>query len=278
MIVFAVGASALEIQGHRGARWSRPENTLPAFQFAIDAGVDTLELDTVITRDNEVVVAHDLKLNPELCWTEKGEPLKEDVAIRSQTFNQLQKYDCASHKNPEFPGQVPQKNVRIPRLSDVLALVKATQREVRLNIETKIDPSTPDLTPSPEEFVRLVDAVIKKSGLEKRVVIQSFDPRTLQAATKLKLPYELSLLLESRPKPALEEAAKMFSAKIISPDYHWITAQDVRRLHAAGVKIIPWTVNDKADWQKMMDLGVDGIITDNPKGLIEYIKSQAKYD
>jgi glycerophosphoryl diester phosphodiesterase len=271
---FSISGWSLDIQGHRGARWSRPENTLPAFQFAIESGVNTLEMDTLVTRDNEVVVTHDPTLNPELCRTKKGEAIKSGIAIRSLSYEELKKFDCASTKNLKFPEQVALENISIPRLSEVLDLVKASKRTVRLNIETKINPAEPELAPQPEEFVRLLDSVIRKSGLQKRVILQSFDPRTLQAAVKLKLPYELSLLLADRPNPPLNETAKLFSAKIISPDYHWITEEDVRRLHSAGIKIIPWTVNEKKDWKRLIELGVDGIITDNPKALVDFIKQE----
>ncbi|MGZ3743648.1 MAG: glycerophosphodiester phosphodiesterase [Pseudobdellovibrionaceae bacterium] len=279
LLISSLGqAKSIEVQGHRGARWVRPENTLPAFEYALQAGVDTVELDMLVTKDGQVVVHHDPTLNPDNCLDPQGKRIPEGISIRSLTLKELKAYDCGSLVNPRFPQQVVQPKTSIPTLEEVFEYVQKSKlpsaKKVLFNIETKSDESHPEYSPSPEEFVKLVLPIVKKHKLMGRVTLESFDARTLKVARKLEPHLPLSLLIEYRPKEAgaLAKLLKENQAQIISPNYEWLTEQDVADIHKAGGRVIPWTPNTKKDWQSLIEKGVDGLITDNPKELLEMLK------
>jgi len=270
-------ALSIEIQGHRGARWVRPENTIPAFEYALEVGVDTLELDTLITKDGKVVVHHDPTLNSTICLDSNGKKIKTQIPIYSLTLKELKTYDCGTLVNPRFPEQIPQPKVTIPTLEEVLLWVKNSKHpvanKVLFNIEAKSDINHPEFAPSPEEFVKLIITEIKKQNLLSRVTLQSFDLRCLKAARELEPSLSLSVLLEDRPpgKEGLIQLIKDYKAQILSPNFEWLKPQDVTALHKIGTRVIPWTPNSKKEWSELIEMGVDGIITDNPKELLNYI-------
>src|SRR5262245_31238860 len=179
MLAIAGGETArVKVHGHRGARAARPENTMPAFEYAIAAGADVLELDMAVTRDNVVVVSHDPYLEPPVC---SGPQAK--AAIHQLTLAEVRQWDCGARQNPQFAKQQSVPGTRMPTLDEVFKL--ASKGKFEFNIETKISPQTPDLAPPPEEFARLVLEVIRRHKLESRVILQSFDFRTLHAMKKL---------------------------------------------------------------------------------------------
>lgn len=278
MIFFLEYAHAFEVQGHRGARWVRPENTLPAFEYALQAGVDTLELDTLITKDGKVVVHHDPTLNSDICLDSQGKKITVQIPVYSLTLKELKAYDCGSLVNPRFPQQVVQPKTAIPTLDEVFELVAKSKlpaaQKVLFNIEIKSEETHPEYSPAPEEFVKLVLAVVKTHNLMNRVILQSFDLRTLRIARQLEPTLPLSILIEDRPPEAgmMVKLIKEYQAQILSPNFEWLTAQDVAEIHKTGARVIPWTPNAKEDWQTMIEKGVDGVITDNPKALLEYLK------
>ncbi|MCB0367440.1 MAG: hypothetical protein KDD68_18715, partial [Bdellovibrionales bacterium] len=225
----------IEVQGHRGARAIYPENTLAGFEYALGLGVDTLELDLAVTRGNVLVVSHDPFLNPAICLGPKGKKLdpEKKILIRQLTFDELQKYDCGTLKHPGFAKQKPVPGQRIPRLSQVFEMVKNSKlpqaKSVKFNIETKIVPAYAELTPSPEEFARLVVELVKSYDLISRVTIQSFDDRTLVAAKKLEPKIKTALLIAYNHVDMLA-LAKSIGAEIISPNHEWILESDVKTL------------------------------------------------
>ncbi len=275
--VRAKPTQAIQIQGHRGARGVRPENTLPAFEYALKAGVDVLEFDLVVTKDDRLVVSHDAHLNPVICVGPKGQPVAKDTAIRRLTLAQVRKYDCGSKKNPRFPDQVLVPGTRIATLEEVLKFVKASKhpaaKTVHFNIETKIEPARPELYPSPERFAELVVQALNRAAVVPRTILQSFDARTLIAA-KARAPKLRTSMLISDNAPPMVPIAKALKAQFISPHHLWITAQEISKLHAAGVKVVPWTANTPKAWQRLVKLGVDGIITDYPGRLTTWMKKR----
>lgn len=252
------------VHGHRGARAVLPENTLPAFEYAIAQGVDVVELDMGVTKDNVVVVSHDPTMNPSICTGPR-----EHAPIRQLTLAQLREYDCGSQKNPQFPQQRTIPGTKMPTLDEVFAL--AGKGRFEFNIETKISPEHPELTPSPEEFTRLVLAAIRKHKLEKRVILQSFDFRTLHVMKKLAPEIRLSALYSGEPKDFVS-IAREAGAAIVSPVYPLVTPEQVELAHKAGLQVVPWTANTPESWKKLVEANVDAIITDDPAGLISFQK------
>ena len=260
----AEGPRAVQVHGHRGARALRPENTIPAFEYAIAAGVDYLELDLAVTLDNVVVVSHDPYLEPPVCT---GPASK--AAIRDLTLAQVKQWDCGAIRNPAFHTQQPVPGARIPALDEVFAL--ASKGSFGFNIETKIQAQHPELAPAPEEFARLVLEIIRRHHLEQRVILQSFDYRTLIAMKKLAPEIRRAALYDREPKDFVA-IAREAEASIVSPIFQLVTPERVRAAHAAGLTVVPWTPNRPQDWDRLIAAGVDAIITDDPAGLIAHLR------
>jgi glycerophosphoryl diester phosphodiesterase len=259
-------APRILVHGHRGARAIYPENTIPAFQYAIKTGADVLEMDVAVTKDNVLVISHDPHINPEIC---KGP--NPGIAIHELTLSELREYDCGALKNPHFPKQQPVPGTRIPTLDDVLGL--SNGNKIEFNIETKSFPDHPELTPPPDVFARMLLEVIRKHKLESRSIVQSFDFRTLHAMKRLAPDLRLSALWEGAARPFVD-IAREGEAGIISPEFKLVTVQQVKASHEARVQVVPWTADTPADWQKLIDAGVDAIITDDPAALIAYLKEK----
>ena len=269
----ADAAPSIQVHGHRGARAVRPENSLPAFTYAIEQGVDVLELDLAVTKDDVLVVSHDAHMNPAFC----AGPAGSQTLIRQMTLAELQQWDCGARANPAFPKQQAVPGTRVPTLQQVFDLVKAKGAKVEFNIETKISPARPDQTPSPERFAELVRDVVRANGLTSRVILQSFDFRTLHAMKRLEPAMRLSALYPNSTKEAhrtLLDLARESGAGIISPQFKTVKADEVAAAHKAGLVIVPWTANTPAEWDPLIAAQVDAIISDDPAALIAYLKSK----
>ena len=283
ILVLCVSASsALEIKniavhGHRGTRGTRPENTLPAFEEALRAGVDVLELDLAVTKDGIVVVSHDPHITPERCLGPDSKKPEHSASIRELALEEVKRYDCGSIPNPNFPRQLMVPGTSIPTLEEVFAMVAASKypaaAKVGFNIETKIFPAEPRLSPSPAEFAKLVAEIVKKYGMEKRTMVQSFDVRTLREMKKIAPKIRTSQLTHEELLdivPALKSAR----TDIWSPNHKWITTDSVKTAHSAGIQVAPWTVNTPKEWDEAIAKGVDAIITDYPAELIAFLKAK----
>ena len=257
----------IQVHGHRGARALMPENTLPAFEYAIGAGVDVLELDLAVTKDNVLVVSHDPHLSEVFC---QG-PANSSRVIRELTLAELAKWDCGARANPQFPKQKAVPGTRVPTLEQVLDL--APRGKFEFNIETKITRKDPQLTPDPETFSRLLVEAIRRHKLAARCIIQSFDERTLIAAAKLAPEIRRSALFESRKRDLLA-ATRDAQASILSPHFRLTDKELVRSAHEAGLQVVPWTANTPAEWDRLIEAGVDAIISDDPAALIAHLQSK----
>ncbi len=256
------------VHGHRGARAVLPENTLPAFEYAIQTGADALEMDVAVTKDDVLVVSHDPTINPKIC---RGP--RETAVIRELTLAELRQWDCGALRNPAFPDQKPVPGTRIPTLDEVLDL--APRGSFDFNIETKSFPDKPQFTPPPEKFSGLLLEAIRRHKLEKRVIVQSFDWRTLRAMKKMAPEIRLSALYEFGLR-SFVSIAKEAEANIVSPHHLLVTESKVREAHGAGLQVVPWTANSPGQWEHLISAGVDAIITDNPAALIEYLKKTGR--
>jgi len=262
----ALTAGQILAHGHRGARAVRPENTLPAFEYAIGVGVDALELDMAVTKDDRIVVSHDPVINPAIC-SGPGEPRP----IRTLTLAELRQWDCGGKQNPAYPKQIPVPGTRIPTLDEVFAL--ASRGKFDFNIETKIFANHPEYTPTPEKFAQLVLDSVRKHKLESRVILQSFDFRTLHAMKTLAPGIRLSALYESGSE-SFVDIARRAGAGIVSPHVSTVTTAKVRDAHAAGLQVVAWTANSRVEWDSLVAAEVDAIISDDPAALIQYLKEK----
>ena len=289
-------APGFDLQGHRGARGLMPENTLPAFETALALGVTTLELDTVVTADGVVVVHHDRRLAPERTRAASGSWIADanPPAILELTAAELAAYDIGRAKPgsryaQHWPAQASLDGVRIPTLAAVLARAEALSGgTVRYNIETKLAPDAPAESPAPEAFAAALITVLREAGVAERAAVQSFDWRTLQAvqqqAPQIATVYLtaeqpwLDTLQRGRPagspwlaglaidwaQTTLPQAIHRAGGAVWSPYYSDLQEADLREAQRLGLKVVVWTVNDAADMTSLIDLGVDGLITDYP--------------
>ena len=265
--------SEIDLQGHRGARGLMPENTWPAFKKALDLGVETLELDVVITKDKQVVVSHEPWFSHEICLTPKGETIsaseERSHRVYEMTYEEIRNYDCGSKPHSRFPEQE-KMAVSKPLLSAVIDSAEAYARKTNrplpfYNIETKSSPSGDGIYhPGPDEFARLLMDVILEKGIAERTIVQSFDFRTLKIVHRTFPDIALAALVEKpgRADTYLEELG--FTPDIYSPYYHLVNRELISFAKEKGMKVIPWTVNDKSDMKELIEMGVDGIITDYP--------------
>jgi glycerophosphoryl diester phosphodiesterase len=263
----AADAPRILVHGHRGARARRPENTIPAFEYAIAQGVDALEMDMAVTKDNVIVISHDPILEPPVCSGPSA-----SAVIRQLTLADVRQWDCGAVRNPRFETQQTIPGTRIPTLDDVFQL--ASRGTFDYNIETKSFPDHREYTPSPEEFSRMVLEKIRRHHLEKRIILQSFDFRTLIAMRKLAPQIRLSALVESDSRDFTAVSAVAANAEIVSPEFHLVTPEKVAAAHRAGLQVVPWTANTPADWDKLIAAKVDAIISDDPAELIAYLRSK----
>jgi len=269
------GRDTIDKQGHRGCRGLMPENTIPAFIKAVDLGVNTLEMDIVITNDNQVLVSHEPFFNHEITTLPNGEFVLEsnekELNIYKMPYSEVIKYDVGLKAHPRFPQQHKMK-VHKPLLSEVIDLVEIyakTNHKPALyyNIETKTTPQTDGIFhPEPEEFVDLMMSVIFEKKIENRVIIQSFDIRTLNYLHKKHPEIKTALLVEDFDKKEfLKQIEDLgFVPTIYSPAQNLVTPQLVKECKSRKVKLIPWTVNNFSSIHKFTKMGVDGIISDYP--------------
>ncbi len=264
----------IDWQGHRGARGAYPENTWPAFQYAIDQNMTTLEMDVVITQDEKVVVSHEPFLNHQICTDSAGNPISEGTAmnwnIYEMTYNELQQFDCGSLQNPNFPDQKSVSSSK-PLLSDIInktiAYCKETGKELPyMNVEVKYEEDMKGVFhPDIETFNKLVFEVLNREYPQEKWNIQSFDFNVLKQFREDYPKVALAaLVFESADwEGQFEELG--FTPEIYSPYFKLVTHEMVEALHEQGVKVIPWTVNDSTDVERLLKIEVDGIITDYPQ-------------
>ena len=274
------GGVVFDKQGHRGCRGLMPENTIPAMLKAIDLGVTTLELDVVITKDKKVILSHEQWFGQEITTkpdgTYMGEREERKYNIYWMTYEQTKTFDVGMKPHPRFPQQQKIK-VTKPLLSDVIDSVNKDMMTRRrpfpyYNIETKTNPEFDGVfQPKPGEFVELLMAVIKEKQIEDHVIIQSFDFRTLQYLHQHYPSIKTAMLIEDFDKRSLDEQVKAlgFTPTIYSPAYQLVNEKLLKNCHQQNMKVIPWTVNEKAKIEELKKMGVDGIITDYPNLFID---------
>ncbi len=272
----------LDIQGHRGCRGLMPENAIPGFIKALELGVTTLEMDAVITSDEKVILSHEPFFSPDICMDSTGLPITDDSAfdnnIYHMTYDQVRQFDCGTKVVESFPDQE-KLRVHKPLLAEVIDTVEAYVQEhsiapVGYNIEIKSSLKGDSLYhPVPEKFAALLLSVIQDRGVGERVIIQSFDPRALRAVHKQNSEIRTALLIGSSSDYEKNIDNLGFVPTIYSPNWRLASADMVKKMHENNIKVIPWTVNEQEDMKHLIDLGVDGIITDYPDRLIDLVNS-----
>jgi glycerophosphoryl diester phosphodiesterase len=271
----------VEIQGHRGARGLMPENTIPAFLEALKIGVNTLELDLAVTKDGELLVSHEPYMKSSYCLNPEGNDILKEKErsnnIYQMTYQEIKSFDCGSKINTGFPEQQKFK-VNKPLFKDLVQAVNnylegQGKKLVKYNIEIKSSPNDDNVFhPVPAKFSDLVYSFIQENLDSNWVNVQSFDFRILQYFHEKYPGIELAVLIDN--EKSIEDNLKSlgFQPEIYSCHYKLLSKEKVDLLHGKNMKVIPWTINETDDMEKMVQMGVDGIITDYPNRAIEVIK------
>lgn len=276
----SINMEQLDKQGHRGWRGLYPENTIPGFLKAIDLGATTLEMDLVITKDKKVILSHEPFFNHEITTLPNGEYVSEsnerELNIYEMMYSEVKKYDVGQKVHPRFLQQQKIK-VNKPLLAEVIDSVEMhaktnNKQPLFYNIETKIQPQTDNVYhPEPQEFVDLMMAVILEKKIQNRVIVQSFDSRSLQYLHQKYPSIKTALLVEAFDKKSFEKQIEDlgFTPTIYSPAQELVDLNLVQECRSKMIKLIPWTVNDLETIRRFVALGVDGIITDYPNLFFE---------
>ncbi|MEM6377030.1 MAG: glycerophosphodiester phosphodiesterase family protein [Bacteroidota bacterium] len=265
-------SSNFDWQGHRGARGLVAENTIPAFLKALSYPIQTLELDVVVTKDSLVLVSHEPWMSAEICNQPNGYAIypaeQEGFKILEMDYETVKTYNCGL-KHSRFTEQDPIE-VYKPLLSEMIDAVEAYCQEndrdlPNYNIEIKSRPAWDNVfTPEPKVFAALVLDVVKEKGIFDRTCIQSFDVRSVEAVHELDPNITQAYLVETPGNVEQKLSLLSFQPEIYSPYYPLLNKSILDTLHQKGMKVIPWTVNETAEMKKLVDMGVDGIITDYP--------------
>lgn len=299
-----VNYDVFDLEAHRGGRDVRPENTLYSYAYAIELGATSIECDMQLTKDGQIVMSHNPILNSDITRDENGNYIKNNkYDIRLMTVDELKKFDvgvmdqnCGEYYDLHGKTQFTY-DAKIPTLEELMQLIQSYgDKNIVLNIETKSypDPASAGYknNADPKKFVEVFNNIVKKYDMEDRVVLQSFDWQTLIEMKKLNPNISTSALwqeqlswgrdseslrrYEKKKSPWLGgldikdyqgnpvKAAHAIGADIISPYYTEISKQDVDEAHSLGMKVVPWTVNNEKDMNMLLDMGVDGIISDKP--------------
>ena len=295
---------AIDLQGHRGAAGLLPENTLPSFAKAVEIGVTTLELDVVMTKDSVLVIHHDQDLNPDITRGPDGEFLKErGPRIIDLTFKALQQYQVGalrphSRYGSRFPDQQRIEKLSIPKLSDLFDWIEQSgESNIRFAIETKVSPLRPTWTPPPEVMVEALLDLIRRYRFQERVQVLSFDWRSLQAVQRLQPGMETVYLTSAyasinniitnngkdspwtagfqlRDFSSIPHMIKAAGGTHWSCSYPHLDRSQVEIAQKLGLKVLAWTVDDKSAMKQMLDLGIDGLVTNRPDRAVEVLKAE----
>jgi glycerophosphoryl diester phosphodiesterase len=268
----------IDIQGHRGCRGLLPENSIPAFIKALELGVTTLELDLAVTKDKVVVISHEPWLSHEFCSDLDGKRIEaskeKEFNIYALNYEALKKYDCGSLPHPRFPNQQLMR-VYKPSLAEMIDSVKSYCKNnnkplPHFNIEIKREQEYDGVyCPPVSEFCELVLKVIREKQIEQHCNLQSFDWETLRICRRLAPNIPLAMLVENNLSPEENLKKLGFTPEIYSPYFKLIDAHLLEWCRNNKLKLIPWTVNEPNDIKKVLEMGVDGIISDYPDRVLK---------
>ena len=272
-----------DVHGHRGCRGLLPENTIRAFREAVELGCDFVEMDVVISKDGQVIVSHEPWMDHTICMDPDGSRIPEAEErghnIYHMTVMEIQQYDCGSLEHPRFPEQDQRKSVK-PTLREVVedvdehALMSSVGAP-SYNIEIKSDPALyGTFQPGPEEFAHAVIETVDSLGISERCIIQSFDPAILEAVHAERDDLLVALLVENDLGVAENLARLSFKPNIYSPQFSMANEAMLKNLRERDIELVVWTVNEVPDIMRMLDLGVDAIISDYPDRVIKLVEDR----
>lgn len=270
-----------DLQGHRGCRGLMPENSVQGFLKALDYGVNTLEMDVVISKDSFLIVSHEPYFSSMITTTPKGDSIlpkdEKKFNIYQMTKAEIQLFDCGKKKHSWFPKQEKITTVK-PTLSEVIVSTEQKIKRNKLgkityNIEAKCSPDGDTIFhPKPKPYAKMLLEEIKRLKIKDKVSVQSFDNRFLKAFRELNDEIPLVLLVENSLSLRDNIDLLGFAPAVYSPQFKLVNQKMLKEAHELGIKVIPWTVNEVEDMQTMKELGVNGLITDYPDRFQQLLK------
>lgn len=282
LLTFSALAQTIDIGGNRGFRGMYPENSIQGFTRAVKIGTNTLEMDVVVSKDNQVLVSHDLVIGDDICSTPDGKPVseadKDKYKIYAMTYDEIKKYDCGMRGNSRFPDQVKSASYK-PLLSEVIEAVEKYIKDnglqpVNYNIQIVSSKKGDEVMhPEPPQFSKLVYSIVQNKGIQSRTVFSSFDMRILQELRKTD-PAAMVALMSEKSTDVLENNLKdlHFNPTVYSPNFLICNKAMISKCHALGIKVIAWTPNEMTKMNSLKSDGVDGIITDYPDRAIKALR------
>jgi glycerophosphoryl diester phosphodiesterase len=256
----------VSVHGHRGSRGTRPENTLASFADAVAAGADYFELDVQGTKDDVPIVFHDDFISPRICLAQDGTVPDTKPFVNDVTLAELKRYYVGRTPQTDFPEQTLMPSEHMPTLEEVFTWMADKGHRTGINIEIKAPLGKHR---KPEIYCKKVCDLILRYQMQTQVMVQSFDFDLLDIVKEHAPSLILSYLFDETEDFA--ERGATLGAKIVAPNFQNVTAQQVKQAHKMGMEVLPWTVNEKSDWANLIEWGVDGIITDYPKNLIQML-------
>jgi len=269
------------VQGHRGFRGLYPENTIQGFIEAVQLGVQVLEMDVVVSQDHQVVVSHEAWMNHEICTQPDGRSIianaEKNYNLYHMPYAKIKAFDCGKIGHPHFPLQKKMLAYK-PLLREVLATVEQYLENNHLaaisyNVEIKTEPGEIMFNPEPITFIDLVYQEILHAELKDKINIQSFDITILQAMKQKDHEMRIGLLIENNDSLSINLERLGFIPDVYSPEYCLVDRTLVKQVREKKMKLMPWTVNETKEMEKLIALNVDGIITDYPDRLIKLLKT-----
>lgn len=267
----------LELIGHRGATGLAPENTIPGFKKALEHNVDAIELDVVITGDEQVVVSHEPWFRHDICLTPEGDSISTDTQkdhlIYKMNYDQIAEYDCGSVQREGYPDQENQRLAK-PLLTDAIQEIENhieqnDLEQVGYKVEIKSKSAwyeeDNEIQPTPEQASEMVHEVLVEEGIIDRVDIFAFNPRVLDKFEEIDSSIPRVFLIP-KSKTDLEENLSELNSlpDVYATNYTLVDSSLVEQVHSKDMRLIPWTVNEYEDMVELVDIGVDGIISDYP--------------
>ncbi len=266
-----------EIIGHRGFRGQFPENTITGFKEAVKLGIDAIELDVVISNDSQVVVSHEPWFNYKTCTEPNAEPVKKHQQhnLNKLSYDEIKQYDCGRRGNNKFPEQAKIPEYK-PLLIEVIKEIESYTKQNRLApifylIEIKCGKKGDNKWhPMPDIIAKLVFKVIQSFNINERIMIQSFDVRSLQAIHKINDSLKIGLLIGNIGSVNHNIKKLGFIPYTYNPLLKLTKAKTIQNAHNKGCKLFIWTVNSEKKMKRLINMGADGLITDYPNIAIKF--------
>ena len=272
---------AIDLQAHRGGAGLMPENTITSMKNALDLGMNTLEMDLQVSADGKVVVSHDNYFHPRCAIRPDGTPVLEGEPreyMHTMPYDSIARYEVGLKPTEKWPEKA-LVSEHVPLASELLDFTEAYAREkgrplpgYNIEIKSRTGEGEGTLWPEYREFCDICIPLLLSKQLGDRLIVQTFDPRSMEYIRAKWPEVTLSYLTEKDPDIEAILATISFQPEWWSPNYAAVTKENVAYCHEKGIKVVPWTVDAPEDIRRMAECGVDAIISNYPDRLLKELR------